>query len=60
MHAVWDWKCRCGEFIPNVPATADKVTCPKCGLEARKVYSAPMVVFKGGGWTPVFYGQGDK
>ena len=47
-----DWKCpTCGTISPDVPTSVPDQWCPMCGNMMDKVWSAPMVLFKGGGWT---------
>ena len=43
---VFDFVCsKC-----NKKFEAEKSCCPECGKEAKKVYSAPGVIFKGKGF----------
>jgi putative FmdB family regulatory protein len=50
---VYDFKCsECG-LLAEIVASIDEtpvVTCPDCDLLMGKVFSAPVVTFKGEGW----------
>jgi len=55
-----DWKCRkCGAVSENVSTDIKDQWCPYCGIEMNRIYTPPLVMFKGDGFTPKFH-SGDK
>ena len=53
----FDFKCECGHITTAlVKAGVDEYECEKCGKMANKMFSSPVVHFKGGG----FYVSGDS
>lgn len=53
-----DWKCpNCETVSPDVPTYIKDQWCPMCGAEMKRIYAPPIVLFKGGGWTPTFHGK---
>ena len=55
-----DYRCpSCGALSPDVPTDVRDQWCPYCGEEMRRVYTPPMVIFKGE-WTPRFHGGKEK
>lgn len=56
-----DWKCpKCGSVSPSVPTTIADQWCPYCGSQMDKIYTPPLVMFKGADWTPRFHGGKEK
>ena len=57
MSFVRDWKCwKCGVISANVSTEVPDQYCPFCGEPMNKVYTAPLVIFNGSGWTEKFHG----
>jgi predicted nucleic acid-binding Zn ribbon protein len=53
-----DYVCKkCGARSDDVPTTTKDQWCPYCGVQMNRIYTPPLVVFNGDGWTPKF---GDK
>jgi predicted nucleic acid-binding Zn ribbon protein len=54
-----DWKCsKCGAVSSDVPTSVPDQYCPYCGIQMNRVYTPPVIIFNGNGWTPKF--NGDK
>jgi predicted nucleic acid-binding Zn ribbon protein len=50
-----DWKCpKCGVVSPDVPTDIPDQYCPFCGGVMDRVYTPPLILFHGHGWTPRF------
>jgi len=50
----YDYKCSCGEVATVSRSIKDEENvplCPKCQQPMQRVYSAPLIDFKGTGWT---------
>jgi putative FmdB family regulatory protein len=61
---LYDFSCaECGaKFEKRVPFLANPtdVTCPKGHRAVRRIFSPPLVVFKGSGWYSTDYRGGRK
>jgi predicted nucleic acid-binding Zn ribbon protein len=56
-----DWKCpKCGARSNDVPTSIPDQFCPFCGTPMEKIYTPPVVIFNGTGWTPKFNGDKEK
>ena len=52
---IRDWECKgCGIRSENVPTNVPDQWCPLCGKQMEKIWSAPVIIFKGTGWTGTF------
>ena len=51
---TYEYSCNeCGTYGSVHKSYDDVVTdmrCPKCDLQMSRIYSAPGLIFKGGGW----------
>jgi putative FmdB family regulatory protein len=51
---TYEYSCNeCGTYGSIQKSYDDDVTgmdCPKCNLQMSRIYSAPGLIFKGGGW----------
>ena len=51
---TYEYSCNeCGTYGSVHKSYDDDVTdmrCPKCDLQMSRIYSAPGLIFKGGGW----------
>ena len=55
---IYEYECRsCGKRTELLQRMADPplATCPECGGEVKKLFSAPAVQFKGSGWYVTDY-----
>jgi putative FmdB family regulatory protein len=55
---IYEYECRsCGKRTELLQRMADPplATCPDCGGEVKKLFSAPAVQFKGSGWYVTDY-----
>lgn len=53
-----DFKCpKCKMVSPDVPTSVKDQWCPYCGVPMNRIYTPPVVMFKGDGFTPKFYGD---
>ncbi len=60
MSFLRDWQCNvCGTVSPDVPTSVPDQYCPYCGILMDKIYTPPLVIFKGE-WTPKFHGGKEK
>lgn len=56
---LYDYRCdHCGhtseQRLPHT-ATAEEITCPDCGRQAKRVYASPAIHFKGSGFHNTDY-----
>jgi putative FmdB family regulatory protein len=61
---LYEYQCpKCGRFeLIKKFSDAPLLTCPTCGCEVQKLFSAPAIQFKGTGWYITDYarkGQGE-
>jgi predicted nucleic acid-binding Zn ribbon protein len=60
MAFTCDFECKkCGVVSPDVSTDIKDQYCPYCGEPMNKIYTAPMVIFKGDGFTPKFHKCGN-
>ncbi|HET9228945.1 MAG TPA: FmdB family zinc ribbon protein, partial [Thermoanaerobaculia bacterium] len=55
---IYEYQCtQCGKRTELLQRMDDAplATCPECGGEVRKLFSAPAVQFKGSGWYVTDY-----
>jgi putative FmdB family regulatory protein len=53
------YRCpQCGEIELEHPMGSSLETCPGCGADIERVFTAPQVKFVGDGWTPKHYHTG--
>jgi putative FmdB family regulatory protein len=61
---MYDFSCtECGaKFEKNIPFQANPadIACPKGHHAARRIFSAPQVVFKGNGWYSTDHRNGSS
>lgn len=50
-----DWRCECGFVSHDVDTTIKDLWCPMCGKPMEKVWTPPVTILKGNGWTPRFH-----
>lgn len=56
MAFVRDWACRkCNFVVSDVPTKVKAQKCPNCGGAMKKIWTPPLVLFKGEGFTQRFY-----
>ena len=51
---LYEYKCQCGKEIKEVMkefSKFDEVEICSCGKEMTRVYSSPIIYFKGDGWA---------
>ena len=54
-----DWICSlCGNIEENIPTDVQERECSVCGSRMEKIYTPPLVMFKGDGWTGRNYDSG--
>jgi putative FmdB family regulatory protein len=52
---IYEYKCECGEVVevdlPMADEKPETVECPECDEDAHRIFQAPMVRYKGPGFS---------